>query len=159
MSLRSLFKSHFRTRRISLITEFIYLRNNITLMNSIRSTFIESISLFSQNNTVTYKPYSRIVWMDEILNWRMESNYSVDIKCRIKVHKVISSLSSFLMSVMNLSYSKDRNSISAILRILLWFGLILCYEEDLPLILRITLETIWEIALWIILLVLSLREW
>lgn len=61
MSLRSLFKSHFRTRRISLITEFIYLRNNITLMNSIRSTFIESISLFSQNNTVTYKPYSRIV--------------------------------------------------------------------------------------------------
>ena len=61
MNLRLLFKTHFRTRRVNLLTEFVYLRNNITLTSAIRATFIESISLFTMNNTVTYKPFSRIV--------------------------------------------------------------------------------------------------
>ena len=61
MNLRSLFKTHFRTRHVNLLTEFVYLRNNITLTSAIRATFIESIALFTMNNTVTYKPFSRIV--------------------------------------------------------------------------------------------------
>lgn len=60
-SIRSLFKTHFRSKRVTLLTEFVYLQNNITLVNAIRSTFIESVVLFNQNNSVAYKTIKHIV--------------------------------------------------------------------------------------------------
>ena len=60
-SIRSLFKTHFRSKRVTLLTEFVYLQSNITLVNAIRSTFIESVVLFNQNNSVAYKTIKHIV--------------------------------------------------------------------------------------------------
>lgn len=62
MLVRTIFKTHLKTRRVYILTETIYLQNNISLQNSIRSTFIDSISLVNQNNSVHYQTYRRIVF-------------------------------------------------------------------------------------------------
>lgn len=62
MLVRTIFKTHLKTRRVYILTETIYLQNNISLQNSIRSTFIDSISLVNQNNSVHYQTYRRIVY-------------------------------------------------------------------------------------------------
>ena len=61
MQIRTIFKTHIKTRRLYIVTETIYLQNNISLQNAIRSTFINSISLMNQNNSIHYHIYQRIV--------------------------------------------------------------------------------------------------
>lgn len=61
MKIRQIFKTHLRMRRAHLVTEIVYLRNNISLLNSIQASFIDSIALLNSNNSVTYKRYRRIV--------------------------------------------------------------------------------------------------
>ena len=61
MKIRQIFKTHLRMRRAHLVTEIVYLRNNISLLNSIQASFIDSITLLNSNNSVTYKRYRRIV--------------------------------------------------------------------------------------------------
>lgn len=58
---QTIFKTHLKTRRVHIVTETVYLPNNISLQNSIRSTFIDSISLINQNNSIHYHVYRRIV--------------------------------------------------------------------------------------------------
>ena len=61
MKVRQIFKTHLRMRRAHLVTEIVYLRNNISLLNSIQASFIDSITLLNSNNSVTTKRYRRIV--------------------------------------------------------------------------------------------------
>ena len=72
MKLRKLFKNFLRTRRFQLITEVIHLQSSASLMNSIRSTFIDTVSLVSRNNSVTLLPIRRIVQFstESRLGWR-----------------------------------------------------------------------------------------
>ena len=58
---RVIFKTHLKTRRVHIVTDTVYLPNNISLTNSIRSTFIDSINLVNQNNSIQYHVYRRIV--------------------------------------------------------------------------------------------------
>jgi hypothetical protein len=61
MRVRNVLKSHIRSHRFDLITETVFLQNNISLLNSIQSTFIDSITLYNNNNTISYHHYRRIV--------------------------------------------------------------------------------------------------
>lgn len=61
MKIKQIFKTYLRMRRAHFVTEMIYLRNNISLLNSIQSSFIDSITLLNSNNSVSYKTYRRIV--------------------------------------------------------------------------------------------------
>ena len=59
---RTLLKTHMKASRVHIVTDTIYLQNNLTLHNSIRSTFIDSISLVNQNNSIQYQTYRKIVF-------------------------------------------------------------------------------------------------
>lgn len=61
IKLRGLFKTHMRTRRAHLVTDMVNLRTNVTLLNSIRSTYIESISLYNGKSSIEYEVQKHIV--------------------------------------------------------------------------------------------------
>ncbi|KAK8823388.1 hypothetical protein WA577_002309 [Blastocystis sp. JDR] len=60
IKLRGLFKTHMRTRRAHLVTDMVNLRTNVTLLNSIRSTYIESISLYNGKSSIEYEAQKHI---------------------------------------------------------------------------------------------------
>lgn len=72
VKLRSLMKTHLRTRRFHLITDIVYLRQNVTLLNSIRSTSIESVSLYNTKNAVRYKLRKHMVRFTRRVNRRTD---------------------------------------------------------------------------------------
>ena len=65
-------KTHLRTRRFHLITDIVYLRQNVTLLNSIRSTSIESVSLYNTKNAVRYKLRKHMVRFTRRVNRRTD---------------------------------------------------------------------------------------
>lgn len=77
IKLRGLFKTHIRTRRAHMVTDMVNLRTNVTLLNSIRSTYIESISLYNGKNAIEYKAQKHIVVVTMeiqsrmVISWRM----------------------------------------------------------------------------------------